>query len=672
MALGIRFVSGAAIAAPASEIYMTTVDENGKFSSEAIVLNTLRDVNIAAPAEGHALLYNNANSAFENRLLLTADISDFSTITDPLFWPLGGTQVISANVEIQGDGTKSIQLGGSGTPSTTFGIIANTSFSTSIVQGVTTNVDASFILNNIGINFNLFTSVTSVVNFNSSKSTSSTLGDKGRFLIQGNSQTAGLRSFIDIGGSAGGGVDEMSLIIGTDSVGNLEFEKAGTDNIVLTDSRIGAAAVGMQYAADYTANFTARSFIDKGYGDNHIGGQNVDSLVVTPTATEDGFVISWNDINSEYELVAGGGGGTWVDSLTTGDVSAIQNTATSDITGQTTTKTFDGLNWDIDVTGRASTGEVTFLNFTKTDTGTTSVFKVDINGQITSASNLNLSTTSEIQFGGTASITGDGTGDVTIPNGTFTVAGPLNVTSSGAIRIAGINVITTSRGIIAGNGTEAVPAFRFSSDSNTGMFSIGPDQLGFSTGAILGLSIDASQNVTIGNGNLTVDGNLSLTAANSILTIGSSTSGDTTKINLIGNNDAIPIFVSIAQHGNGDAFFTVDTAGGGTGDAYIKFSVSGGQNYAIGIDNSDSDLLKITNNGTSISSPSTGTELVAFSATGIGVFNTAPIAQPSAYTRNATIVEDKTLLASASATVTNNNNVLAALINDLQLLGWVG
>jgi hypothetical protein len=44
----------------------------------------------------------------------------------------------------------------------------------------------------------------------------------------------------------------------------------------------------------------------------------------------------------------------------------------------------------------------------------------------------------------------------------------------------------------------------------------------------------------------------------------------------------------------------------------------------------------------------------------------------SAYTRNATIVEDRTLLASASATATNNNNVLAALIADLQTRGIIG
>ncbi len=53
----------------------------------------------------------------------------------------------------------------------------------------------------------------------------------------------------------------------------------------------------------------------------------------------------------------------------------------------------------------------------------------------------------------------------------------------------------------------------------------------------------------------------------------------------------------------------------------------------------------------------------------VGFYGTAPAAQSAAYTRNATIVEDRTLLASASATTINNNNVLAALIADLQAVG---
>ena len=51
------------------------------------------------------------------------------------------------------------------------------------------------------------------------------------------------------------------------------------------------------------------------------------------------------------------------------------------------------------------------------------------------------------------------------------------------------------------------------------------------------------------------------------------------------------------------------------------------------------------------------------------ILSTGPTTQSAAYTRNATIVEDRTLLASGSATATNNNNVLAALIADLTAAG---
>ncbi len=54
---------------------------------------------------------------------------------------------------------------------------------------------------------------------------------------------------------------------------------------------------------------------------------------------------------------------------------------------------------------------------------------------------------------------------------------------------------------------------------------------------------------------------------------------------------------------------------------------------------------------------------------GVGFYGTTPAAQSAAYTRNAAIVEDRTLLASASATTLNNNNVLAAIVADLQATG---
>jgi len=61
-------------------------------------------------------------------------------------------------------------------------------------------------------------------------------------------------------------------------------------------------------------------------------------------------------------------------------------------------------------------------------------------------------------------------------------------------------------------------------------------------------------------------------------------------------------------------------------------------------------------------------------STGAGferVLTTADRTDASVYTRNATIVEDRTLLQSSAATTLNNNNVLAALIADLQSAGVI-
>jgi hypothetical protein len=56
----------------------------------------------------------------------------------------------------------------------------------------------------------------------------------------------------------------------------------------------------------------------------------------------------------------------------------------------------------------------------------------------------------------------------------------------------------------------------------------------------------------------------------------------------------------------------------------------------------------------------------------LGFFGVTAVTQRGPYTRNATVVEDRTLLASASASNVNNNNVLAALIGDLQAYGLFG
>ena len=76
-------------------------------------------------------------------------------------------------------------------------------------------------------------------------------------------------------------------------------------------------------------------------------------------------------------------------------------------------------------------------------------------------------------------------------------------------------------------------------------------------------------------------------------------------------------------------------ANSSTGDSYIRWALDS-QNYAFGVDNSDSNLLKFTSNGASTATPSVGTELMAFSNTGIGLFATTPVGQASAMTTQLT------------------------------------
>ncbi|MGY8916414.1 MAG: hypothetical protein ACKVJF_15185, partial [Flavobacteriales bacterium] len=72
----------------------------------------------------------------------------------------------------------------------------------------------------------------------------------------------------------------------------------------------------------------------------------------------------------------------------------------------------------------------------------------------------------------------------------------------------------------SGSGTDAIPAYRFTDDANSGMFLANSSELAFSTGGAEAMRIDASQNVGIGiapterlhvNGNILATGTITAT-----------------------------------------------------------------------------------------------------------------------------------------------------------------
>ncbi|MCG8883810.1 hypothetical protein G1L02_11665 [Tenacibaculum finnmarkense] len=85
-----------------------------------------------------------------------------------------------------------------------------------------------------------------------------------------------------------------------------------------------------------------------------------------------------------------------------------------------------------------------------------------------------------------------------------TLSGTNKVTVQGAIRSQGYN---------NSNGTVGQPSYRFSSDSNTGMYRAATDQLGFTTGGVNALLIDDTQNISIPK-NLSLTGTFADTTGN--------------------------------------------------------------------------------------------------------------------------------------------------------------
>ncbi len=120
----------------------------------------------------------------------------------------------------------------------------------------------------------------------------------------------------------------------------------------------------------------------------------------------------------------------------------------------------------------------------------------------------------------------------------------------------------------------------------------------------------------------------------------------------------------------------------------VNDALTGMTQHFIAAANTDQEMIEVNNGSTGAVEGVIGwddsaseftftrgvqvTETFNHDGSTFGIYGVTPAAQSSAYTRNATIVEDRTLLASASATIINNNNVLAALIADLQSRGFIG
>lgn len=387
--------------------------------------------------------------------------------------------------------------------------------------------------------------------------------------------------------------------------------------------------------------------------------------------------------------------GTWIPALTTGDVSAIQNTVTSDISGQTGTKTFDGINWDITTSGRTSTGEVNFLNFKK---DTVSTFKVNVDGLITVATGTNAgiafgdgdtsifenvddrlfikisgTTNWEIRQGKFSAFTGTGgasikpnVGSVTLPAHTYrgdedsgdrwvsanviqTVTGGIAVVTYDASQnlimengkffsVASTTLAAITIGSFAGDPSGLINGDEWY-NSSTEKFrgrqnGVSVDMVGGGDVTKVGTPVNNQLGVWTGDG--TIEGTTNLTWDDSSFIIKNGSLRQLTYNNGTGTLDLTQTVAgddlildiknevtNVANHASIN--IAVNTGGG---DAYTSYSDVGTFSFAMGVDNSDSDIFKVTSSTSVLATPSVGTEIMSFSpAGGWSLFGVAPATQ---------------------------------------------
>lgn len=135
---------------------------------------------------------------------------------------------------------------------------------------------------------------------------------------------------------------------------------------------------------------------------------------------------------------------------------------------------------------------------------------------------------------------------------------------------------------LAGSGTAAAPSVAFAADDDTGLYRIGANNMGFSANGTAVGNISAAGLWTIGP----VSGTSTHVVYGQSLRLNYATAG---------NNVILQARHSDNTNAASHAVLYLETGGGSGGDPKTQYFVGGGQDWATGIDNSDSDSFVISN-----------------------------------------------------------------------------
>ena len=121
-----------------------------------------------------------------------------------------------------------------------------------------------------------------------------------QFTVSSNGPTVGQTRALIIGGSG------VNIGI-ANSASDLSIDLGHTNGMVLVDNILNRGLIG---GADFSANIQNLDYTQKAYVDTRVTGNSTSSILQTPTITQNGFSVTWDNANSQFTLsnVSGGAG----------------------------------------------------------------------------------------------------------------------------------------------------------------------------------------------------------------------------------------------------------------------------------------------------------------------------------------------------------------------------
>ena len=279
-----------------------------------------------------------------------------------------------------------------------------------------------------------------------------------QFTVSSNGPTAGQTRALVIGGSG------VNIGI-ANSASDLSIDLGHTNGMVLVDNILNRGLIG---GADFSSNIQNLDYTQKVYVDTRITGNSTSSILQTPTITQNGFSVTWDNANSQFTLsnVSGGAGitngaanneiplsdgtnlvGSGVDIITSGATKVIRTLSDSMIfrAGDATAATARSINIQTQST----------LN--SNDSGDVSITTGNTTGASNSSGDINISP----GLGSSSANSGDL--NITLapkPSGSFGHLKILNLPDQSQISGIPQDIIYDQGGFLRVTGSEITPAAR--------------------------------------------------------------------------------------------------------------------------------------------------------------------------------------------------------------------